>query len=144
VVIVEGEVSDEMVRAVTSLMTGRAAAAPVAAVAAAPVTEAPRLLPAAPARRAGAGKLKHTPPKAEGEGGEAGVESLANGRDPGQRLAVLGMLRRRPMTSGELLKAFPTVRPSHMYYLLSAMRKEGTIRVSEDQADGQRKNYLAA
>jgi DNA-binding transcriptional ArsR family regulator len=142
VVMVEGDVSDAVVQAVISRMTGERATGAAAAV----VTEtAARLLPGPegtpPAKRRGKGKLKHPmgghgAPPAEGSRAEdlAAAASL--------RGRILELLKKRAMTSKEVIDATGATAGT-VYQQLSMLRKDRKVETREDPEQGRNKNYLA-
>lgn len=69
------------------------------------------------------------------ESAEAPVFNAGGSND-----TIMRMLKARPMTSGELIKASGLTAPT-VYTALSMMRERGFIETREDPADAQKKNY---
>ena len=144
VVMVNLEGADETVdRAVAgvlaiALRAGDPASAPAeAAPMVAAREEMPRLLPTAPAKRR-RGRAKACPAP-EAKARRASPEGAALPAS-----VIEGVLRKRPMTSGEVIRAIHGAKPADLYFRLGQMRKQGTVETREDPADGDRKNFLVA
>jgi hypothetical protein len=59
------------------------------------------------------------------------------------RACVLEALRKRPMSSGEMIEALKgKTTAQSIYVALSAMRKDGSVSTHEDEKDAVRRNYL--
>lgn len=59
--------------------------------------------------------------------------------------AVLELVRKRPLTSGELVKTLASqVSAGSVYQALTALRNKGVVETVVDEADGERKNRLVA
>lgn len=144
----QGNVSDAaMLAAIRSLVGGgtKVEIAPVmcstaevespAAVEAAAETPAE----AAPPRRVQAKPVAKKKGRPKAAPVAADVVKLPEEATAGER--VLALLKKAPMTSGELVKA-AGVSSGSVYAALSAMRQRGEIETREDETDGYRKNFL--
>lgn len=91
-------------------------------------------------RRRGPGKKRDTPavtpppppPLQKGESGNGPVEGM-----------IEDALRKRPLTSQELLATLKTLNPGTIYDRLAKMRNEGRVQMKVDPADGMKRNFLA-
>ena len=134
VIFAEMDGTDEMVRSVISEFAERMRRVPeVMAITPAAVREVKALPSPAPARRKGPGKAKAA---------VAAAAAFVPATNDGLGERVLAALRKRPMTSGDLIKELKTAKPQDIYYLLSMMRKSGVIETREDPSDFGKKHYV--
>ena len=138
VIFAEMDGTDEMVRSVISEFAERMRRVPeVMAITPAAVREVKALpSPRRGGARGGVRKVAAAAPAAPAAA--AFVPATNDGL--GDRL--LAALRKRPMTSGELIKELKTAKPQDIYYRLSMMRKSGVIETREDPSDFGKKNYV--
>jgi DNA-binding transcriptional ArsR family regulator len=93
---------------------------------------------AAPAKRRQFTRKNKRPPTAEPAAGEL----QANGRLPGgNQQTLLRLIQKRAYSSGELIER-TGLSAGTVYGALNVMRSKGLIETREDEADGQRKNFL--
>lgn len=144
VVIAEMEGSDEAVLAAIRTCVGAAptvgvtqelapASPPVAAIAEPTGTQDDNLSPAFVNAVRKQLKRAKKPPKA--------TVQEEDPCTPGQK-PFLDLLRKAPLTSGEVLGHFPKMSPASVYAQLGAMRKAGIIETRRDPADGESKNFV--
>jgi hypothetical protein len=57
---------------------------------------------------------------------------------------VEAVLRKRAMTSAEVIRAIPGAKAANVYYRLAQMRAAGAVETRYDEADGEKKNFLVA
>lgn len=83
------------------------------------------------------------PPKSSGNGvaRAAGHETDDEGPTPAQT-PIYERLKKGPMTSGEVIKAFPALNAGNVYSILNGLRNNRFIETRVDEADGQNKNFV--
>jgi len=99
------------------------------------MADSPNLVP--PTRKHGRAPKAPKVPKAP-------KETAADAQPPGGRKAeILAALRKRAMTSGELIAHFKDkASPQAIYVALSVMRNENLIDTRRDPLDGESKNFI--
>lgn len=55
---------------------------------------------------------------------------------------ILALLKKRPLVTGDILKALPAVTSGTVYQSLVNLRKGGRIETREDESDGYKKNFV--
>jgi hypothetical protein len=135
--------SDETLRAVIGQFTARMEVRNVA-VSHEPVREiaAPAEMGISTRRRGGAEKKRTLPHgRAISRGSQIGA-SAAPAREGETAAKIRELLKHRPMTSGELIKALPECTPAAIYALLGVWRKNGTTEMVENPDGLGHKNRL--